>query len=208
MNELQIYANKKFDILKVIKMVLKRKCWGEKYTLYSTPTHEVFTTMQLYNFEDRYALFKIVVNEKTGNGYYSDTLKIYTDREDYNLKFVNNLLLKTVKNNLKSYRKKVFETEAHDIFPYVWRSGKEDDEWIKQFKIQEEINKINDLTIDEETINQIIDDLIERKINEYETEFCFKKRDEYIENNLMSDREKPILDLIEEIEKELRENNE
>ena len=64
MNELELYVNKKFDILKIIKMVLKRKGWGETYTLYSTPTHEVLIVMQSYDFEDKYATFKIKINEK------------------------------------------------------------------------------------------------------------------------------------------------
>lgn len=94
MNELELYVNKKFDIIKIIKMVLKRKDWGKTYTLYSTPTHEVLIVMQSYNFKDKYATFEIKINEKNGSGYYSSDLNIYTDREDYTVDFINKLLLK------------------------------------------------------------------------------------------------------------------
>ena len=77
--QVDLYVNKKFDILKVINLVLKRKDWGKSYTLYKTPTHEVIAQMSSYNFNDRYATFDIKVNEINGNNYYSSYINIYTD---------------------------------------------------------------------------------------------------------------------------------
>ena len=34
--------------MKIIDLVLKRKDWGKKYTLYKTTTHEVLTQMRSY----------------------------------------------------------------------------------------------------------------------------------------------------------------
>lgn len=205
MNELDIYTNKKFDILKIIKMVLKRKGWGEKYTLYSTPTHEVFTSMTSYNFEDRYATFKLSINEKTGNGYYSTTFNIYTDREDYTIKFINNLLLKKIISSLGSYRNKIFEDEAYKLYPYVWRGDKTDEEWIEEFDSKDKITEIQNLNIDDDEKEEIIDNLIERKLSSYENKVTYRPREKYVKNAMESNREKPILDLIEEIKKELEE---
>ena len=208
MNELELYVNKKFDILKIIKMVLKRKGWGETYTLYSTPTHEVLISMELYNFQDKYATFKVKINEKNGDGYYSNTLNIYTDREDYTLKFVNRLLLKTIKSYLSNYRKNIFENEASKLYPYIWQSDKPNDEWIEKFGLQEKVDKINSLDIDEEDKEEMIDSLISKKVSKYEDEVCYEPRYKYVEMALESDREKQILDLIEEIKKDLEEENE
>lgn len=203
MNELELYINKKFDILKIIEMVLKRKGWGETYTLYSTPTHEVLAVMQSYNFEGRYATFKIKINEKNGSGYYSDTLNIYTDREDYTINFINKLLLKKIRTYLGEYRKSIFEKEASELFPYLWTSDKSNEEWIEIFDLQEKVDKINSLEIEEKDKQDIIESLIDKEFSQYENDYCYKPRETYIKNALESDREKPILDLIEEINKEL-----
>ena len=55
--QIDLYVNKKFDVIKIIKLVLKRKDWGKTYTLYKTTTHEVLTQMRSYNFTDKYATF-------------------------------------------------------------------------------------------------------------------------------------------------------
>ena len=46
MNNIELYKNKKFDVLNIISMVFKRKQWGKIHTLYSTPTHDVLTVMK------------------------------------------------------------------------------------------------------------------------------------------------------------------
>lgn len=204
-NQLELYVNKKFDILKIIKMVLKRKGWGETYTLYSTPTHEVLIVMQSYDFEDKYATFKIKINEKNGSGYYSNTLKIYTDREDYTLKFINKLLLKVIKSYLFNYRRSIFESEASELYPYVWESDKSDEEWIEEFGLQEKVNKINQLDINDDEKEELIETLISKQFSKYKDRVCYEPRNKYLQNALESNKEKPILDLIEEIEKELEE---
>ena len=94
--QLTLYVNKKFDILKIIKLVLKRKDWGKTYTLYKTTTHEVLTQMRSYNFNDKYATFDIIINEINGPGYYSSQINIYTNREDYTLDFINKLFIKNI----------------------------------------------------------------------------------------------------------------
>lgn len=205
MNEIELYVNKKFDILKVIKMVLKRKSWGETYTLYSTPTHEVLITMVSYNFCEQYATFSIKINEKNGNGYYSNTVNIYNNRDDYTISFVNKLLLKKTRSYLEMYRKSIFEKEAQELYPYIWRSEKTDEEWIEEFGLEEKIEKINSSNVEEEDKETIIGDMIDKKISEYEQENCWEPRRLYIERAMESEREKAILDLIKEIEGELNE---
>lgn len=206
MNEIDLYVNKKFDILKVIEMVLKRKGWGETYTLYSTPTHEVLIVMQSYNFESKYATFQIKINEKNGYNYYSGELKIYTDREDYTLKFINRLLLKTIKSYLSNYRRSVFEREARELYPYVWVSDNTTDEWVEIFGLQDRVEKINQLEIEEDEKDELIESLIEKKFSDYEDEVCYEPRNKFIEFNMSTDKEPEVLKLIEEIEKELDED--
>lgn len=205
MSEIELYVNKKFDILKVIKMVLKRKSWGETYTLYSTPTHEVLITMVSYNFCEQYATFSIKINEKGGNCYYSNTVNIYNNRDDYTISFVNELLLKKTRSYLEAYRTSIFEKEAQKLYPYVWRYEKSDEKWLEEFGLEEKIEKINSSGLAEEDKKTIIDNMIENKISEYEEENCYKPRELYIERAMESKREKAILDLIKEIEGELNE---
>ena len=102
--QLDLYVNKKFDVIKIIKLVLKRKDWGKTYTLYKTTTHEVLTQMRSYNFTDKYATFDIKINEINGDGYYSSQVNIYTDREDYTIDFINKLFLKSIISALNNYR--------------------------------------------------------------------------------------------------------
>ncbi|MBQ2870346.1 hypothetical protein IJE86_01450 [bacterium] len=205
MANVEIYTNKKFDILKIITMVLKRKEWGKTYTLYSTPTHEILIVMSSYYFEDRYAKFKIIINEKVGNGYYSNDLNIYTDREDYTVKFVNKLLLRTIISYLKNYRKNIFENEAYKLFPYVYRSSESDDYWINEFGLSEKVEKIKTSQLSDEDKLDLIDTLIDKKFSDYDTKVTYQPRRDYVANAMESDREPQILQLIEEIEKELKE---
>lgn len=207
MNEIELYVNKKFDILKVIKMVLKRKSWGETYTLYSTPTHEVLITMVSYNFLEQYATFSIKINEKNGNGYYSNTVNIYNNRDDYTISFVNRLLLKKTRSYLEEYRKSIFEKEAQKLYPYIWRSEKPDEEWIEEFGLEEKIEKINSSDLEEEDKETMIDNVIEKQLSKYEEENCYEPRKIYVDRAMESEREKAILDLIKEIEGELSETN-
>ena len=72
--QIDLYVNKKFDVIKIINLVLKRKDWGKTYTLYKTTTHEVLTQMRSYNFTDKYATFDIKINEINGYGYYSSQI--------------------------------------------------------------------------------------------------------------------------------------
>lgn len=205
MNSIELYTNKKFNILKIIEMVLKRKDWGKTYTLYSTPTHEVLAIMSSYNFEDRYARFKIKINEKNGSGYYSNELNIYTDREDYTVKFINKLLLKTIISYLNAYRRSIFEDESYKLYPYVYRSSEDDEYWIKEFGLEEKVEKINSSTLSDEDKKDLIDTLIDKKFSDYDNKITYEPRRKYIENAMNSDREPQVLELIEEIKKELEE---
>lgn len=74
--------------------------------------------------------------------------------------------------------------------------------------MQEKVDKIKKLDIEEEDKQDIIEGLIDKEFSEYEQEKCYKPRNQYIKNALDSDREKPILDLIEEINEELEGKNE
>ena len=206
-NQIDLYVNKKFDIMKIIKMVLKRKGWGENYTLYSTPTHEVIANMVSYDFEERYATFRIRVNQKGGSGYYSNTLLIYTHREDYTVSFINKLLLKRIVTTLNDYRKSIFEKEAADLYPYIHKHQKEDEEWIELFGIQEKIDKVKALDIDDEDIEEMIDSIIYKEINKYEDKTVYKPRAKYVNTMMESNKEPQILALIEEIEEELKKDN-
>lgn len=206
-NEIEVYVNKKFDIMKIIKLVLERKGWGENYVLYSTPTYEVICSMSSYDFENRYATFKIKINEKGGSGYYLSTLNIYTQREDYTLQFVNQLLLKRIVTILNDYREYIFEEEARGLYPPIYKFQKEDDEWIELFGIKEKIDKIRTLDIDEEEIEEMIDNIICKEIDKYEAEMVYKPRNNYVDMCMEGNKEPQILALIDEINKELNKDN-
>ncbi len=203
MNNIELYVNKKFDILKVIKMVLKRKCWGETYTLYSTPAHEVLAVMKSYDFENQYATFTLKINEKLGNGYDNTTLDIYTNREDYTVEFINKLLLKRIIRLLADYRESIFRREAGNNYPYTALWEKSEEEWIEQFGLEEKVNEIDNLNFDNDEKETLIETLLDKNLDDYNHEHCYVPRDKYVEKALDSDREKPILDLIKEIEEEL-----
>ena len=201
--QMELYVNKKFDILKIINLVLKRKDWGKTYTLYKTTTHEVLTRMSSYNFNDRYATFDIKINEIHGSGYYSSQVNIYTDREDYTLDFINRLFIKTIISTLNYYRKNIFENEAHDLFPYVYRNDKSDEEWIKTLNLTDKVNDIKNTTLSDDDKDNLIDLLIDRALSDYENEVTYIPRDKYVEQALQSNRESSILDLIDELKNEL-----
>lgn len=206
-NQIELYVNKKFDIMKIIKMVLKRKGWGENYTLYSTPTHEVIANMVSYDFEGRYATFRIRVNQKGGSGYYSNALDIYTNREDYTVQFINQLLLKRIVTTLNDYRKSIFEKEASDLYPYIYRYEKDDEEWIEQFGLEEKINKVKALDIDDDELEEMIDSIISKAVDKYEDKTVYKPRDKYVKTMVESNKEPQILALIDEITIELNKEN-
>ena len=201
--QLTLYVNKKFDILKIIKLVLKRKDWGKTYTLYKTTTHEVLTQMRSYNFNDKYATFDIKINEINGPGYYSSQVNIYTNREDYTLDFINKLFIKNIISALNNYRTNIFEQEASNLFPYVFRSNKTDDEWIEILNLTDKVNEINNANLSDDTKNNLIDLLIDNSLGSYENKVTYIPRDKYIEQALESDRESSILSLIEELKTEL-----
>ena len=201
--QLDLYMNKKFDVIKIIKLVLKRKDWGKTYTLYKTTTHEVLTQMRSYNFTDKYATFDIKINEINGNGYYSSQVNIYTDREDYTIDFINNIFLKSIISALKNYRQHIFEEEAYRLFPYVYRSDKTDSEWIKLLNLENKVNKVNSTDLSNEEKEDLIDAIIDKALSKYEDGVTYEPRSKYVEQALASNREQAILDLITEIRGEL-----
>ena len=203
--QLDLYVNKKFDVIKIIKLVLKRKDWGKTYTLYKTTTHEVLTQMSSYNFKDKYATFDIKINEINGNGYYSSQVNIYTDREDYTIDFINKLFLKSIISALNNYRKSIFEEEAYKLFPYVYRSDKTNSEWIKVLKLEDKVSKINNTNLSDEEKEDLIDTIIDKALLNYDNEVTYRPRDKYIKEALASNREQAILDLITEIRGELND---
>ena len=201
--QLTLYVNKKFDILKIIKLVLKRKDWGKTYTLYKTTTHEVLTQMRSYNFNDKYATFDIKINEINGPGYYSSQVNIYTNREDYTLDFINKLFIKSIISTLNNYRTNIFEQGAYNLFPYVFRSNKTDDEWIEILNLTDKVNEINNANLSDDIKNNLINLLIDDSLGSYENKVTYIPRDKYVEQALESDRESSILNLIEELKTEL-----
>lgn len=201
--DLELYVNKKFDILQIINMVLKRKDWGKKYTLYSTKDLEVLITMSNYNFLNKYATFDLRVNEKNGIGYYGDTVNIYTDREDYTLEFINKLLLKKVVRLLDSFRHDKCYDNARLKFPYTWYSDKTQDEWIDYLNLSEDIDKIKSIDINEDMKDILVDKAVEEAYNSWLSENIEQPRNILIDTLEKSDAYKYILDLKEEIEKEL-----
>lgn len=201
--QIDLYVNKKFDVIKIINLVLKRKDWGKTYTLYKTTTHEVLTQMRSYNFNDKYAIFDIKVNEINGNGYYASQVNIYTDREDYTIDFINKLFLKSIISALNNYRKNVFEQEAYNLFPYIYRFNKTDEEWIKLLHLENKANKINDMNLSDDEKHDLIDAIIDKALSKYANETVYEPRDKYIKNALESNRESSILNLIDEIRGEL-----
>ena len=204
--QLDLYVNKKFDVIKIIKLVLKRKDWGKTYTLYKTTTHEVLTQMRSFNFNDKYATFDIKINEINGDGYYSSQVNIYTDREDYTIDFINKLFLKSIISALKNYRQHIFEEEAYKLFPYIYRFNKTDEEWIKLLNLENKMSKINSTDLSNEEKEDLIDSIINKALSKYENEVTYEPREKYIKEALASNREQAILDLITEIRGEL--NNE
>ena len=204
--QIDLYVNKKFDVIKIIKLVLKRKDWGKTYTLYKTTTHEVLTQMSSYNFKDKYATFDIKINEINGNGYYSSQVNICTDREDYTIDFINKLFLKSIISALKNYRQHIFEEEAYKLFPYIYRFNKTDEEWIKLLNLENKMSKINSTDLSNEEKEDLIDSIINKALSKYENEVTYEPREKYIKEALASNREQAILDLITEIRGEL--NNE
>lgn len=201
--QLDLYVNKKFDVIKIIKLVLKRKDWGKTYTLYKTTTHEVLTQMRSFNFNDKYATFDIKINEINGNGYYSSQVNIYTDREDYTIDFINNLFLKSIISTLNNFRQHIFEEEAYKLFPYVYRGDKDDSEWIKLLNLEDKVSKINSTDLSNEEKEDLIDSIIDKALSKYEDEVTYIPREKYIKEALASNREQSILDLITEIRGEL-----
>ena len=204
--QIDLYVNKKFDVIKIINLVLKRKDWGKTYTLYKTTTHEVLTQMRSYNFTDKYATFDIKVNEINGDGYYSSQVNIYTNREDYTIDFINKLFLKSIISALNNYRKSVFEQEAYNLFPYIYRFNKTDEEWIKLLHLENKVNKVNSMDLSDEEKNDLIDSIIDKALSKYENEVTYEPRDKYIKNAIDSNRESAILNLIDEISGELNDD--
>ena len=201
--QIDLYVNKKFDVIKIIKLVLKRKDWGKTYTLYKTTTLEVLTKMRSYNFTDKYATFDIKINEINGNGYYSSQVNIYTDREDYTIDFINKLFLKSIISTLNNFRKNIFESEASKLFPYIYRSNKDDSEWIELLHLEDKVSKINSTDLSNKEKEDLIDSIIDKALSKYEDKVTYEPREKYIKEALKSNREHYILDLITEIRGEL-----
>ena len=201
--QIDLYVNKKFDVIKIINLVLKRKDWGKTYTLYKTTTHEVLTQMRSYNFTDKYATFDIKINEINGSGYYSSQVNIYTDREDYTINFINKLFLKSIISALNNYRQHIFEEEAYKLFPYIYRFNKTDEEWITLLNLENKISKVNSMDLSDDEKQDLIDSIINKALAKYENEVTYEPREKYIKEALASNREHYILDLITEIRGEL-----
>ena len=201
--QIDLYVNKKFDVIKIINLVLKRKDWGKTYTLYKTTTHEVLTQMRSYNFTDKYATFDIKINEINGSGYYSSQVNIYTDREDYTINFINKLFLKSIISALNNYRQHIFEEEAYKLFPYIYRFNKTDEEWITLLNLENKISKVNSMDLSDDEKQDLIDSIINKALSKYENEVTYEPREKYIKEALASNREHYILDLITEIRGEL-----
>lgn len=205
MNNIELYKNKKFDVLNIISMVFKRKQWGKIHTLYSTPTHDVLAVMTNYDFENQYATFNIKVNEKNGTGYYSNDVHIYTNRDDYTPDFINKYLLKSIITTLRHYRENIFRLEAEEIYPYVWRYSETDDYWIKKFGLENKVENIKSTNMSDEEKEELIGLLIDDKFPLYDEQVTYKPRQEYVEISMMSNKEPQILELIEEVKKDLEE---
>ena len=201
--QIDLYVNKKFDVIKIIKLVLKRKDWGKTYTLYKTTTHEVLTQMRSYNFTDKYATFDIKINEINGSGYYSSQVNIYTDREDYTIDFINKLFLKSIISALNNYRQHIFEEEAYKLFPYIYRFNKTDEDWINLLHLENKVNEINSMNLSDEEKEDLIDAIIDKALLKYDDEVTYEPRNKYIREALASNRESAILNLIDEIRGEL-----
>lgn len=159
--------------------------------------------MSSYNFNDKYATFDIKINEINGDGYYESQVNIYTDREDYTIDFINKLFLKSIISALNNYRKHIFEEEAYKLFPYVYRSDKDDSEWIKLLNLENKVSKVNSTDLSDEEKEDLIDAIIDNALSKYEDEVTYEPRDKYIKNALESNRESSVLNLIDEIRGEL-----
>ena len=159
--------------------------------------------MSSYNFNDRYATFDIKVNEINGSNYYSSYINIYTDREDYTLNFINILFIKSVISTLNAYRQHIFEDEAYKLFPYVYRSDKSDSEWIETLDLTNKVDKIKNTNLSNSMKDELINSIINNALDKYDDEVTFTPRSKYIEQALKSNRESAILNLVDELKKEL-----
>lgn len=203
MTDLVIYENKKFDINKIIKMVFKRKDWGKKYTLYKLNEIEVGIYMESFNFSNEYAAFKVYVNSV--NNYTSDICCVYINREDYTLKFVNRLLLKTIVKVLNNYREEIATNEANEQYHYIssWFTSEKD--LIKLLHLNNDVKAINNMKeIDEDTKKLLIEKLIDSKLDKYNDKHYYKPISKYINTALESESFVPsAVALITNIKNEL-----
>lgn len=202
-NKLELYVNKKFDALKIIKMVFKRKNWGEKYTLYKNEDYEVICRLEEFNFSYSRAKFIIGVNETKGTHYYNYDMYIYTDREDYTLPFVNKLILRSCKSALRGLLNEIADNKARDAYPYQWMESSNRAKYIKLLDIEEDVEKLNNLDMKSDIKESLIDKLLDTKWNEYINEIIYEPRYKMIDS-LKSDYNfcTGIRKLIEEIDAE------
>lgn len=202
-NKLELYVNKKFDALQIIKMVFKRKNWGEKYTLYKNEDYEVICRLEEFNFSYSRAKFIIEVNEIKDIHYYNYDMYIYTDREDYTLPFVNKLILRSCKSALRGLLNEIADSKARDVYPYQWMESSNRAKYIKLLGIEEDVEKIENLDMDSDIRESLIDKLLDTKWNEYINEVVYEPRYKMI-NSLKSDYNfcSGIRNLIEEIDEE------
>lgn len=202
-NEIELYVNKKFDIPQIIKMVLKRKNWGETYTLYKTKNFEIMATMESFNFKKSYAIFNIKANENDTCDYCCDDLYVYTNRDDYTIEFINRLLLKRIREVIISLVKNKFENEFRNIMPYPYMSEKSNEEWAKILNIEEEVEKIKNLDIDSDMIESCIENLINEKHYDYVRDNYFTPRNNYINSKIKNDFPNELNGILEEIENDI-----
>lgn len=202
MTDLVIYENKKFDINKIIKMVFKRKDWGKKYTLYKLNEIKVGICMESFNFNDSYATFRVYIDSP--DKYTSKIFIVYIKREDYTLKFVNRLLLKTIINVLTDYRKEIAINEADKQYHYTssWSMSKKD--LIELLHLDNDINAINNMEIDEDTKELLIKKLIDSKLDEYNDKYYYIPLNKYTNTALENESFIPsAVKLIANIKNEL-----
>ena len=202
-NKLELYVNKKFDALQIIKMVFKRKNWGEKYTLYKNEDYEVICRLEEFNFSYSRAKFIIEVNEIKDIHYYNYDMYIYTDREDYTLQFVNKLILRSCKSALRGLLNEIADSKARDVYPYQWMESSNRAKYIKLLGIEEDVEKIENLDMNSDIRESLIDKLLDTKWNEYINEVVYEPRYKMIDS-LKSDYNfcSGIRNLIEEIDEE------
>lgn len=205
MNWVTVKKEKNFDIFKIISLVFERKGWGKTYTLYSTEFHEIEISMVSYSFVNKTGNFKVVAREKASRTQFEYSLSIYTDRKDYTVRFVNQLLLKTARSSATSLRNKILMDEAREIYPDISRYAKGTSYWIDALEIRDEVSKIESLGFDSDIECNMIDSLVDMKFDDMEEAVVQGPRREYIQGRLDQGAQPELANLINRLSEELDE---